>query len=97
MKLYHCTSIKNGEKIMKKGISSHSWFAKTIKHAKEYAELNIHWKKESAQCILIFSVPKKEVTERSLILTKEQDNPKTEYMLHSYKMPKLIPIEMIIL
>ncbi len=93
MKLYHCTSIKNADKILKKGIHSHSWFASTIKRAKVFAELNMRWKKESEQCVLVFSVPKKEIEERSLVKMKDQ----TEFMLHSYKMPKLKPIKVITL
>ncbi len=96
MKLYHCTSTENAEKIMKKGIHSHSWFASTIKRAKEYAELNKNWKKESEQCVLVFSVPKKEIEERSMVKEVDADN-QTEFMLHSYKMPKLKPIKVIAL
>ncbi len=81
---------------MKKGIKSHSWFASTIKRAKVFAELNIHWKKESRQCVLVFSIPIKEVIERSMVLESNASK-QTEFMLHSYKMPKLKPIKMITL
>lgn len=92
MKLYHATSQSNAVKIINKGINSHSWFATSKKRALVYAELNVHWKHEGNQVILTFNVPKKEVIDRSLVIQSSEQT-QTEYLLHSYKMKKLRPVD----
>ena len=90
MKLYHATSLENAKKIREKGIDSHSWFATRKQRAKVYGTLNEQMGKGKHE-ILEFRIPESEVEKRELV---KQSSPDTgcEYMLNSYRLKKLKPI-----
>ena len=91
MKLYHATSLTNAKKIKEKGLESHSWLAKRKSRAMIYKKFN-----EQKDCekntILEFIISKKELEKRILTLQSSNETG-FEYLLHSYKLKKLRPIE----
>ena len=91
MKLYHITSLKNADNIIKNGLNSHSWLATNKKRCLVYGELNT-FSGMGLQVILKFNLSVKEINER-LLVSQNAPDIGTEVLLHSYKMKKLKPCE----
>lgn len=87
--LYHGTDFKSAENIMKKGFKSHTWFATNSKRAKLFGKI-----KSNNPIILQVKINLDELKNRVLInqSTTAKKSLRVighEYLLHSYRLPRL--------
>ena len=90
--LYHGTDFKSAENIMKKGFESHTWFATNSKIARKFGSF-----KTDNPIILQIEINQDEIKKRALVKQPSSGRKSLrvigyEYLLHSYRLPKLKPI-----